>query len=110
MCSPLYVECIADEETGVVSTCSPNGLPEEQLFDAAGAFNLMTDLIKKLPITNTFVNMGMNVRSVGEIVAELETNNAAGPLFLEYVAQQSSISCTVTCQQETYCLAPTLAE
>ena len=47
----------------------------------------MTDLLKKLPITSTFVKTDNTVRTISEILAELEVSEASGPLFLEYAAQ-----------------------
>ena len=47
----------------------------------------MTDLVKKLPISSTFVKRDNTVRTISEIIGDFEVNEASGPLFLEYVAQ-----------------------
>ena len=73
-------------------------LGQDTEYNAEGALNLMTDLLKKLPITGTFVKRDNTVRTISEIIADFEVNEASGALFLEYAAQHSSVSCSVTCQ------------
>jgi len=47
----------------------------------------MTDLLKKLPLTSTFVKRDNTVRTISDILGDFEVNEASGPLFLEYAAQ-----------------------
>ena len=62
-------------------------LGEDSVYNSEGAFNLMTDLVKKLHVTSTFVITDNTVKTISEIIEELEVNEASGPLFLEYAAQ-----------------------
>ena len=61
-------------------------LGEESTYNSEGAFNLMTDLLKKLALTSTFVKRDNTVRTISEILGDFEVNEASGPLFLEYAA------------------------
>ena len=71
---------------------------------------MLNDLLLKMPEIQELLTGSEIFSSITSNLDTLITRNVSGYLFFSYVTQQSDISCSISCEYETYCFTPTLAQ